>query len=176
VSYYIFLEEKGVFMAVQELVQVVASIRDGSHETIRMGEEFRFSESCNAAWDYGDAVFQGDMVVKLVDRAIPNNYNLATSEQLEKMMRLGLGLVPGNDTTEGSRHCLDSLDGVTVYLPNGYEDEGNLLGPLLHLDKGCRISHPRHGDVIVPGCFNAVVIGYQREYDLEQKISIRAQD
>jgi hypothetical protein len=163
-------------MSVQELVEVVASVRKGNHESIRMGEPFRFTEACNASWDGGDAVWQGDMSIKLVDRTVPDGYKPATKDQLTKMIQSGLGLVPGNDSTEGSRHCLNSLDGVKVYLPSTYEDEGNLLGPILHLTNGCEIKHPTHGNVIVPDCFDAVAIGYQREYDLEQKMERRARD
>lgn len=163
-------------MSVQELVKAVASVRDGSHESIRMGEPFRFTEACNASWDGGDAVQQGDMVIKLVDKTIPTGYELATKEQLARLVKRGLSLVPGSDDTEGSRHCLDSLEGVTVYLPHTYEDEGNLVGPLLHTTREIKIPHPTHGDVIVPDCFDAVAIGYQREFDLEQKMERRARD
>lgn len=163
-------------MSVEELTKAVADIRNGSHESIRMGEPFRFTEACNASWDGGDAVQQGDMVIKLVDRTIPNGYELANKNQLDKLVNRRLSLVPGSDNTEGSRHCLDSLDGVTVYLPQTYEDEGNLLGPLLHITREVKIPHPTHGDVIVPDCFDAVAIGYQREHDLEQKMERRARD
>jgi len=163
-------------MSVQELTKAVADVRNGSHESIRMGELFRFTEACNASWDGGDAVQQGDMVIKLVDRTIPNGYELASEEQLAKLVNRGLSLVPGSDNTEGSRHCLDSLDGVTVYLPRTYEDEGNLLGPLLHITREVKIPHPTHGDVIIPDCFDAVAIGYQREYDLELRMERRAKD
>lgn len=163
-------------MCVEELIKAVAAVRDGSHESIQMGETFRFTEACNASWRNGDAVWQGDMFIKLVDTTLIEGYQLATEDQLEKMVKCGLGLVPGNDSTEGSRHCLGSLDGVTVYLPSTYEDEGNLMGPILHLTKGCVIKHPTHGDVIVPDCFDAVAIGYQREYDLELQMERRAKD
>lgn len=163
-------------MSVQELVEAVAAVRNGNHESIQMGEPFRFTEACNASWEGGDAVWQGDMFIKLVDRTLPADYELATQDQLAKMVKCGLGLVPGNDSTEGSRHCLNSLDGVRVFLPSTYEDEGNLLGPILHLTSGCEIKHPTHGDVVVPSCFDAVAIGYQREYDLEQQMERRAKD
>ena len=96
-------------MSVEELVGAVAAVRNGNHESIQMGEPFRFTEACNASWDGGDAVWQGDMSIKLVDRTVPNGYEPATKDQLTKMIQSGLGLVPGNDST---RHASAERGGV----------------------------------------------------------------
>ena len=66
-------------------------------------------------------------------------------------------LAPG--TTRGSRHILDSLDGVELYI---VKDADALTGPLVVTLKERVVTHPEHGDVILPpGCY---AITYQRAY------------
>ena len=66
-------------------------------------------------------------------------------------------LAPG--TTQGSRHIIDSLEGVTVYrLSNPTE----LDGPILDLATERTITHPEHGNLILPPGVYGVT--YQRAY------------
>lgn len=66
-------------------------------------------------------------------------------------------LAPG--TTQGSQHCLDSLLGVTVYAPPRADV---LTGPVLAVETERTITHPEHGDVVLPpGTYG---ITYQRAY------------
>ena len=72
-----------------------------------------------------------------------------------------LQLAPGS--TKGSRHILDSGDGVTMYRVGG----DVLQGPLLVLTKERTITHPEHGNVILPpGCYE---ITYQLAYAEERR-------
>jgi len=75
-------------------------------------------------------------------------------------------LAPGE--TQGSRHCLESLDGVTFYSP---VSPTPLDGPIVKTDRAMTITHPEHGHVTLPaGCYS---IHYQRQYAQELK---RVQD
>jgi hypothetical protein len=68
-----------------------------------------------------------------------------------------LQLAPG--TSRGSRHCLESLDGITFYR---LERATPLDGPVLDAPRGLRVNHPEHGDVTLrPGVYAVV---YQRAF------------
>lgn len=111
----------------------------------------------------GDAVRQGDLYLIVVN-SVPENYkrDLKTSNQL----------VPGQ--TQGSRHCLDSLDGVEIFLPVNW-NEDSLDGPCLVLHKERTVLHPTHGAVtIAPG--HTIQCVYQREYDKELARERRTRD
>jgi len=64
-------------------------------------------------------------------------------------------LAPG--TTKGSRHCLDSLEGVTMF---AVPDANELQGPLLKLKCERVVTHPEHGDWRLPA--GLYEITYQR--------------
>ena len=59
-------------------------------------------------------------------------------------------VAPG--TTLGSRHVLDSLDGVSAYR---FANANALDGPVLRLTKPRTLTHPEHGDCVnlPPGCY-----------------------
>lgn len=66
-------------------------------------------------------------------------------------------LAPG--TTQGSRHCLESLAGITMFR---HASPTALDGPILDAPKGLRVNHPEHGDVtLLPGVYAVV---YQRQF------------
>jgi hypothetical protein len=68
-----------------------------------------------------------------------------------------LQLAPG--TSQGSRHCLESLEGITVFR---LADQTPLDGPILEAPSGLRVNHPEHGDVTLrPGVYAVV---YQRAF------------
>lgn len=64
-------------------------------------------------------------------------------------------LAPG--TTQGSRHCLESLVGITLY---AMPDATVLDGPIIDAPSDFRVNHPEHGDVSFrPGVYGVI---YQR--------------
>jgi len=71
-------------------------------------------------------------------------------------------LAPG--TTQGSRHCLESLRGVEFFrAPNATE----LDGPIVQCEHPITVNHPEHGTVTMPpGTYK---ITYQRQHAEELK-------
>ena len=97
----------------------------------------------------GDAVRQGDVYLTLL-ASVPT--------RARKLKTFPLQLAPGN--SPGSRHVLDSADGVTAYeLENATEFDG----PVLCLACERTVTHPEHGDWMLPEGIYAV--GYQRTQD-----------
>ena|SRR6185295_20223798 len=117
-----------------------------SAEKIRNDEPQRFPEAASP----GDTWRQGDLYIEALE-GLPNGaVELVGPERVKQ-------LAPG--TTQGSRHILDSLDGVTMYrLP----DATVLNGPLLVTTKERTIEHPEHGNVVLPP--GAYGITYQRQF------------
>jgi len=114
-----------------------------SSEVIISDETQRFPD---AATD-GDGFRQGDVYIWKRDK-LPMNVTKT---------KCVLQLAPG--TTKGSRHCLDSSDGATMFV---VDDADALQGPWLKLDCERTVTHPEHGDVVLPaGCYE---ITYQRAY------------
>jgi hypothetical protein len=70
-------------------------------------------------------------------------------------------LVQGN--TEGAKHCLDSLDGVQMAIPNIWDSLTGLRGPMFRLEESRTVLHPVHGDVTIPAGF-CIQVWYQREH------------
>lgn len=70
-----------------------------------------------------------------------------------------LQLVPGESL--GSRHTLDSLDGVQMFLP---AQRTPLQGPILVLSQMRHIVHPKHGDICGIPAGAVIAVTYQRLY------------
>ncbi len=70
-------------------------VRTGGDNEVKPGQAVSFTDACTA----GDAIRQGDLYLVIGDK-VPEGYVKSDSVQL----------VPGN--TQGSRHCLDSMQGV----------------------------------------------------------------
>jgi hypothetical protein len=130
---------------------------------------FRFSEgaSVNDGWR------QGDLYIKLIDK-LPADAKRVELQAAVHGENPQAQLAPGN--TQGSRHILDSLDGVEIYtVPPWPSQECNLAGPILVLHKERTITHPEHGHVTVPtgipkaGKPTIVEITYQRDLDAEER-------
>lgn len=136
-------------------------IADGS-ERVKPGQPVRFTQAASV----GDTIRQGDLYLTIVE-AVPKGY-----VKLNKPKAVAKQLVPGN--TQGARHCLDSLDCVTLYRPKSWSEE-SLDGPCLVLAKERTILHPTHGAVTIPAGFT-VLCRYQREFDSEQRRERRARD
>lgn len=155
----------GLTQVMDQVSKHAGRISRGEHETVKPGMPFRFSEACQS----GDAVWQGDLCLTLV-YAVPDGYVKAKNPSKQ--------LVPG--TTQGSRHCLDSLSGVTVYLPRDWgQSETDLRGPCIVLTTERTVEHPTHGAVTIPASARhpvTVLCEYQRVWDAEQRAARRAQD
>lgn len=121
-------------------------------EKIRNDAGHRFT----AAASPGDAFRQGDIYITLLERLPADAKPMPTPH---------LQLVPG--ATQGSRHCLDSLEGVSMFAlaaPGPYD------GPVLVITGTERtIAHPEHGDVALPGDGRCYGITYQRDLDEEDR-------
>ena len=151
-------------LTIKDVVEHADAIADGRHDTVKPGMPQTFSE---AACD-GDMIWQGDLGIGITSGGIPLGYKKVNKIE-------DLCLVPGKDKTIGSRHCLESAEGVEMWVPEVW-DETSLDGPYLLLSNGTTVSHPKHGDVSVPSCFNEVQVVYQREYDTELRRERRARD
>lgn len=150
-------------LTVKDAVSHARTIADGEHDVVKPGMPQSFSE---AACD-GDMIWQGDLGIGITSGGVPKEY--VKVDEIKNLC-----LVPGDETI-GSRHCLSSVDGVEMWIPSTW-DATVLDGPYLRLSEGATITHPIHGDVSIPACFNEVQIMYQREYDVEQARERRARD
>ena len=148
---------------IEAIEKHAASIRDGLAK-IQPGEPHTISDAAAT----GDGFAQGDLSIILVD-AIPDGYKrIQTPTDKDRQ------LVPGN--TEGSRHCLDSLDGVELYRhENWNQNYDGLMGPLFRLSKERTITHPKHGDITIPAD-RCVLTTYQPDYDAETRKTRRNAD
>lgn len=146
--------------SVIELIETHAQkIKAGEIENVCPGMPVAFTRACQA----GDVIRQGDLYLEIVDE-VPGDYILCKKPLVQ--------LVPGN--TQGSRHCLDGLRGVKMYLPKEWNEE-SLQGPCLVLTEDREVLHPVHGAVSIPSGFT-VLCSYQREYDKELKKERRTRD
>ena len=128
------------FLAIQE-----------SAERIKNDETQYFPESASP----GDTFRQGDLYLQLLD-SVPNSFSKAVPYSSN------MKLVPG--VTKGARHILDSDDGVTFYKDN----EGSpLQGPVIELEQTRTVTHPEHGNVVLPKGIYAIT--YQRMYAEEMR-------
>jgi hypothetical protein len=112
-------------------------------ESICCDKPQRFSEGAGP----GSSFRQGDLYITLLD-GLP-----AKADQVEGEAQLAPG------TTKGSRHVLDSLEGVTMYK---IRDANVLQGPVFSCVTERTVEHPEHGNVILPpGTYG---VTYQRAY------------
>lgn len=80
---------------------------------------------------------QGD--VRII--RLPDDFDLDAN--CERMEEVPVQLAPGN--TLGSRHCLDSTEGVTPYR---FTEDNPLDGPVLQMATPRSLVHPEHGDCV----------------------------
>jgi hypothetical protein len=154
---------------IEDVVAHAESIADGSHDTVRPGMDMSFSEASAE----GDMIWQGDLGIGITSGGVPEGY--VKVDKMDVLYLTNLCLVPGQDETIGSKHCLESDKGVEVWIPSVWNEE-SLEGPYLRISNGIKITHPVHGDVSVPDCFEEVQIVYQREWDAELARERRAAD
>lgn len=119
-------------------------------EKVAKRETQTFSEAAS----HGDTVRQGDVYITWLE-SLP--------EDVEAQQDWDAQLAPGN--TQGSRHILDSKNGVTCYK---FQNPTEFDGPMLVLTEERTVTHPEHGNwVLPPGIY---YIGYQQTEDmLEQR-------
>ena len=123
----------------------------------------RLSEAANL----GDVARQGDLYfevteivagkVRVFDRDGTGKITGSRLLKIKLVKNPSLQLAPG--TTQGSRHCLDSLNGVKVYQ---LKTPTPLDGPVLDLAEERSIPHPDHGHWILPP--RAYNVTYQRHF------------
>lgn len=101
--------------------------------------------------DIGDAHPQGDILITRI-KSLPKG---------AVKIKATVQLAPG--TTQGSRHTLRSVGGVTMYR---VADPGPFDGPIL-VHGGCAIDHPEHGNVVLPAGIDTIT--YQRA-DLARRV------
>lgn len=111
------------------------------------------------ALSVGEVVWQGDLGLMVVDAPPPKYVRVDTPVDADRQ------LVPGN--TEGSKHCLSSMEGVELWRPVGWGAENMLSGPCFRTTATVTVEHPKHGNVHVPAGMT-VLCGYQREWDAER--------
>lgn len=134
-------------------------IAAGEHETVRPGQPFRLNEAASV----GDGVWQGDLGLEVVES--PPVGHVKAKMPLTQ-------LVPGE--TRGARHCLDSVDGVEMWLP-GEWPRVTQLGPCFRLSRERTVEHPIHGDVTI-AAGHTILCSYQRDYDFVAKQERRNAD
>jgi hypothetical protein len=113
-------------------------------EQIRNDETQRFPIAASV----GDTARQGDLYIELL-AAVPKGANVIVNPSPQ--------LAPG--TTQGSRHILDSLEGVSMYT---LDMPSVLDGPILALAIERTVTHPEHGDVVLPAGVYGVT--YQKQH------------
>lgn len=151
---------------IEKIQRHAKRIANGKDPKVRPGMPFRFTEACTV----NDCCWQGDLGIVIAgdaDSHPPAGYLMVVSRT-----ELDRQLVPGN--TQGAKHCLDSLNGVTLYRPQQWTEE-SLEGPFLQFTEERTILHPTHGPVTIPAGFS-VQCHYQREWDRELAKERRARD
>lgn len=148
--------------AIDKIVDHAAKIKAGKFEEVRPGMEASFTEACVP----GDCGWQGDLKLTVVE-SVPDGYVEVESPGVADRQ-----LVPGS--TDGARHCLDSLAGVKLFRPKVWTED-SLDGPCFVLAKPRKVLHPTHGAVTIPAGFT-VLCRYQREFNKEAQRERRARD
>lgn len=115
-----------------------------SAEAIKCDQPQRFPEAASV----GDCWRQGDVYLTRLGE-VPHGCRKIDQPEAQ--------LAPG--TTQGSRHVLDSLDGVTLY---ELDNATPLDGPVLETTCERTVTHPEHGDLVLPPGVYGVT--YQRAY------------
>lgn len=145
---------------IERLQRHAKKIASGEHEKVKPGMEFRLTEAAAA----GDGVWQGDLGLEVAAGRPPKGY--------VKTIRPHLKLVPGQ--TDGAKHCLDSTDGVEMWVPTEWTED-SLVGPFMRFSAERTITHPVHGPVVIPAGLS-ILCRYQREWDRELAKERRARD
>jgi hypothetical protein len=148
---------------IEQMELRIAKIRSNKDPKVKPGKPERFTEAACV----GDCIRQGDLYLVIGNKVQKKGFVL-----IENPGEKHKQLVPGN--TQGSKHCLDSLNGVAIYRPEKFDNEST-IGPVLVLSQERVVQHPTHGHVTL--CADTIVeCHFQREFDLEQKREKRVRD
>lgn len=119
------------------MTTATTTARDAYQNVLSQAERIVNSEPQSlATMEPLDEWRQGD--VRII--RLPDEFDESLVRQLKDVPRQ---LAPG--TTVGSRHVLDSVDGVTAF---ELTSANALDGPVLCLTKPRSITHPEHGDCV----------------------------
>ena len=114
-----------------------------------------------------DAIAQGDLMIKVIDKLPPNYRRTQKFQQL----------VPGN--TVGSRHAIKDLKTISgFWIPDNWSsdaDHEGLDGPAFLCAEKTTVTHPTHGDVII-AAGHLIKTRYQRNLDVVTRQKQRARD
>ena len=140
-----------------QAIEAISKVKAAGEKASKRREVRRFSEAASV----GENIRQGDIYIARIDsppvgaKAIPVRLQLAEGE------------------TQGSRHILDSAEGVTMFEAPIDGVAEYLVGPILVLTRERTITHPEHVHVVCPpGVYR---VTYQRSLDREEQ-EIRALD
>jgi hypothetical protein len=104
----------------------------------------------------GCRVRQGDIFLYFFESdKLPGNLPVLEPTNIE------LQLAPGN--TQGSRHVLDSPSGIEMFKVRGADA---LTGPVFKTTEQRTVTHPEHGDVVIPAGLT-VFVRYERAFAAE---------
>lgn len=143
----------------------------------------------NEACVEGDCFCQGDLDLAVSSEASYKGMTLvhdgkafaklseaAKEDYLQKNGKLRK-LVPGSQ--DGSKHILDSLDGVSIYHPKDFnldsEDYVGTQGPVFICHEKKSVEHPTHGNVEI-AAGHIIECVYQQEWDRLEQAARRARD
>lgn len=131
--------------ATKSAVASLARINKNDAASRNVGKVHQFGGAKNKI---GQKFRQGDIYITKLS-SVPGNAKAMKQPESQ--------LAPG--ATKGSRHCLESLAGVTMYK---IENANELQGPILVLEKTTRVGHPEHGPVdLEAGTYS---VTYQRAF------------
>lgn len=146
---------------IDEIVEFAADVKAGKGK-VAPGSPMRFPEAASV----NDGIAQGDLLLK-VTNVVPDGFT-----KIENLKDQDRQLVVGNTT--GAKHCLESLEGVTLYRPNNWTAE-SFIGPIFVSTQEAVVTHPVHGHVTIPAGM-MIACEYQKEQDLIEAIERRARD
>ena len=149
--------------SVKEVIREIQQHAKVLKERVSPGQPAVLNEACSV----GDGVWQGDLGIEIVS-AVPEGYVL-----VEKPKEDDKQIVPGN--TQGSKHVLRSIVGVSIWRPKNWPSEIGIFGPCIVAESEAVIDHPTHGEVTI-SAGHTILCRYQREWDQEQKKARRNAD
>lgn len=152
-------------MSIQSVVRTLTE----HVERVEPGQPYRLTD----AHKPGEGVWQGDLGLEIV-KSVPRGYERVDAKDIDRQL-VPLGGGPG------SHHMLRSLDGVTLYRPEGWgESDTDLRGPCVVFDKPNAIEHNSgtthpHGTVFIDAPMT-VLCRYQRNLAADEREARRAAD
>ncbi len=115
-------------------------VKENIKQLIADAERIRNTEAVDLSnMEISDEHRQGDLrIIRLAD-----DFCIKQKRSLRRMEKSERQLAPG--TTQGSRHELESIDGITMFK---LVDGTAVDGPVVHAEQPFSILHPEHGDCV----------------------------